>query len=92
MTVSFEISRTSEEALRQAWGGDLSQPAKEALIIESYRTGKISVGKVAEILGLKTSIQGQAWLASRGVDLNYDIKELEADRVTLRRLFPNTPL
>lgn len=92
MTVSFEMSRRSEEALRQAWGGDLSLAAKEALIIESYRTGKISVGKVAEILGLETSFEGQAWLASRGIDLNYDIKELEADRETLRRLFPNISL
>jgi predicted HTH domain antitoxin len=92
MTVSFELPRTTEEALRAAWGGDLSQAAKEAFIIESYRTGRISVSKVAEILGLETSLEGQAWLASRGVDLNYDIKELEADRATLQRLFPNTPL
>ncbi len=91
MTVSFEISRPTEEALRAAWG-DLSLAAKDALIIESYRTGKISVGKVAEILGLETSIEGQAWLASRGVDLNYDLADLEADRATLRRLFPNSHL
>ncbi len=87
MTVSFEISLTSEDALREAWGGDLSRAAKEALVIESYRTGKISSGKVAEILGLRTSIQGQAWLAGRGIDLNYDLAELAADRETVRGLF-----
>ncbi len=89
MTVSFEISPTSEDALRAAWG-DLSQAAKEALIIESYRTGKISVGKVAEILGLSTSLEGQAWLSGRGVEHNYSLDDLAADRATLRRLFPKT--
>jgi len=84
MTVSFNISKQAEEALRAEWG-DLAQAAKEALLMESYRAGKISIGFLAEILGMGV-VQADEWLAQRGVPLNYSEKDVEEDRKVLVQL------
>lgn len=80
MQVTIDIP----EQFRQVFGPDLSTAAKEALLIDAYRMGKISLGFVAEMLGLATRLEAQQWLATRHVPLNYDLGELEADRQTLR--------
>ncbi len=88
MTVQINIPKEAEAALRGAWGNDLDRAALEALIIEGYRTGKLSLGQVAELLGLETRFQAQAWLGQRKVPMNYDLEELERDRRTLAKHFP----
>ena len=88
MTVSFELPHELEQHLRLELG-DLDQAAKEALLIESYREGRLSVGKIAQILG-KGVIETQAWLTEHGVPLNYSLEDLKNDRETLHRLFPET--
>lgn len=70
--------------------GDLSTTAREAFIVENYRCGRISLGYVAELLGLETTIQAQRWLADRSVPLNYSIEDLESDRRTLADLCRNS--
>jgi len=85
MSINIEIPKKSEEALRAEWG-DLEQAAKEALLIESYRAGKVSVGFLAETLGMGV-IEADQWLAKRGVPLNYSVDDLDADRKTLNDLF-----
>ena len=40
------------------------------------------------LLGLETRWDAEAWLAERGIPLNYDLEDLEADRRMLDRLFP----
>ncbi|RJP37984.1 MAG: UPF0175 family protein [Phycisphaerales bacterium] len=82
------LPSTCEETLKRAFGADLDQAALEALAIEGYRTAKLTAGEVARILGLDTSIAAQEWLAQRGIPLNYALEDLEADRHTLARLFP----
>lgn len=84
--LKIDIPEKLETALTREWG-DLSVAAKEALAIESYRTGKISVGFLAEMLGMGV-IAAEDWLAKRGVPLNYTVADLEADRADLARLFP----
>jgi predicted HTH domain antitoxin len=86
MTITFDIPERIREELASRFG-DLGQAAKEALAIEGYRTGKLSVGQVAEILGMGV-IEAQSWLGSRGIPVNYAVEDLEADRETLARLFP----
>ncbi len=86
MAITIHIPEQIEEALRAEWG-DLDQAAKESLIIESYRAGKISLGQVAHALGLETRIEAQSWLANRRVPLNYGLADLDADRRTLGKLF-----
>ena len=88
MSISFSLPKDIEAALVGEFG-DLGQAAKEALTIEGYRRGRLSLGYVARILGLATSIQAQEWLAQRGVPLNYDAEDLDADRRTLDGYFKN---
>lgn len=77
------LSQEAQAALQQAFGPDLQRAALEALAIEGYRTGRLTAGEVARILGLETSISAQAWLAEQGVDHNYSLDDLESDRAAL---------
>ena len=86
MSITFTIPESIEQELAQQLG-DLGQAAKEALIIESYRTGKLSIGQVANVLGFETRFQAEEWLGKRGVTWNCSLDELQADRKTLRTLF-----
>ncbi|QDV90745.1 hypothetical protein RAS2_18280 [Phycisphaerae bacterium RAS2] len=77
-----------EETLKKAFGQDLDQAALEALAIEGYRSAKLTAGEVAKILGLATSIEAVDWLGRHGVALNYSLEDLEQDRATLAKHFP----
>jgi predicted HTH domain antitoxin len=85
MAISIDIPKDVEDTLRSEWGGNLEQATKEALLIESYRTGRITLGSLAQTLGL-SRWDAEAWLGARGVKWNYDADDLEADRQTLARL------
>ncbi len=87
MTLALDIPKNAEEALRRAFGDDLSEAAKEALIIRGYQTAKLSIGDVREILGFASRFQAEEWLGKRGVNWNYSLEDLEADRKTLGELF-----
>lgn len=86
MQVVIDIPKELADALSSP-GGDLSAAVKDALIVESYRTGGLSIGGVARLLGLPTRFEAEAWLGKRGVHWNYSVDELNADRETLSRLF-----
>ncbi len=85
MQLNIKLPEKIEAALREEWG-DLSVAAKEALAIESYRTGRISTGFVAEMLGMSV-IETHQWLAGRGVPMNYSREDLDADLRDLGELF-----
>ena len=85
MAIHVELPRKTEDELRSLWG-DLPQAALESLLIESYRTRKISVGYLAKVLGMGV-IEADAWLKTRGIPLNYTVEDLQADSETLDRLF-----
>ena len=85
MTINIDISKAAEDALRAEWG-DLDQAAKESLLIESYRLGKISIGFLAQTLGMGV-IEADRWLADRAVDLNYTREDLRSDSETIAELF-----
>lgn len=82
MSISFELPAEIETDLRRQVG-DLNQAAKEAFIVENYRTGLLSIGDVADLLGFQTRYEAEQWLGRRGVHLNYSVEDLEADRETL---------
>jgi predicted HTH domain antitoxin len=86
MVIRFDIPDPIERDLAKQVG-DVSQAAKEALVIESYRTGRLSIGQVARVLGLETRFQAEEWLGKHGVSWNYSPDDLQADRETLHRLF-----
>lgn len=78
MSVTIDLPTRLEERLRVQWG-DLPRAAKEALAIESYRMRKISIGLLAEMLGMGV-IEADGWLKERGVDLPYNDEDLADDR------------
>jgi len=85
MHVRIDIPQETEDALRREWG-DLEQAAKEALLLESYRTGRVSIGFLAETLGL-TRWDVERWLRQHGATWNYGLDDLESDRKTHADLF-----
>lgn len=89
-TVSFDIPEAIKNLLAAEWG-DVSRAAIESLAIESYRTGKLTIGQVASLLGLETRWDVERWLGERGVEWNYDIQEFEDDLRTLDDLMGGRP-
>lgn len=84
MTVSFQLEDDLEAQLSRDLG-DLNVAARDALLIEAYRMGKLSVGRLARTLEISV-LETDEWLAARGVPLNYTIEDFMADRQTLREL------
>ena len=84
----LNVSSDVQKNLERAFGADLHRAAIEALAIEGYRTAKLTAGEVARILGLETSIAARAWLSGQGVEPNYSLEDLSADREALSKHFP----
>ncbi len=85
MQVTFDIPEDIADRLRAVAGSSLEQSARESLLIEAYRRGFVSVGRLAEMLGMGV-IEADRWLAERQVPINYTREDLEADRQTLDNL------
>ncbi|MEW6747802.1 MAG: UPF0175 family protein [Planctomycetota bacterium] len=85
MGIAFDLPSEVEQRLRREVP-NLDQAAKEQFVIANYREGKLSIGQVARVLGFETRFQAEAWLAQRGVTMNYSLEDLQADRVTLSKL------
>jgi predicted HTH domain antitoxin len=52
------------------------------VVIEAYREGSISVGKLREVLGIATRLEADAFLKAKGIELPYGEIDLEEDRQT----------
>lgn len=89
MAVSFQLEDDLEQQLRRDLG-DLGPVARDALLIEAYRLGKLSIGRLARTLGLGV-LEADAWLAQRGVPLNYTFEDFRADQQTLNELRSRAP-
>lgn len=87
MGISLNISSSSEQILRDAAGTNVERYVLESVVIEGYRSGKFGAGQVRQLLDLPTRMDAEAWLASRGVERNYSLKELEDDRRAIHTLF-----
>lgn len=77
MTISIQLPASLEAQLRTQLG-DLNRAATEALAIESYRTEKLSIGQVAELLGL-TVYEAEGFMKARGVPAPLCLADLEHD-------------
>lgn len=71
--------------LEAKWGS-LERRLTEMIVIEAYRDGSISVGKVRELLGMKTRLEVDAFLKNKGIYLLYSEADLEADRQTHQQI------
>ncbi len=84
MTVSFDLPENIEQQLRRQLS-DLGQAAKEALAIEAFRAGRLSLGQFAEVLGL-SMYEADGFLKQRNVLLDITEEELERERSALQDL------
>ena len=89
MTVTFQLEDDLEKQLHHDLG-DLSQVARDALLVEAYRMGKLSIGRLARTLGIGV-LEADQWLAQRGVSLNYSFEDFKADERTLQELRGRSP-
>jgi predicted HTH domain antitoxin len=64
---------------------ELPKLVKLYLAVELYREGKISLGKATEIAGV-TKWEMMEILASKGIPIQYDVKDLDNDVKTLEEM------
>lgn len=86
MSLTLNLPLSAEQAFLTAWGDQIDRKGLEALAIEGYREGKLSLGKFAELLGFPTTHEADRWLAERGVALNYSEDDFRQDCRTLDEL------
>ena len=81
MSITLELPDVVKEQI-----GETPEAVTRALLekaaVDGYRAGKITHGKVAELLGMGWH-ETEAFLRRSGAGLNYSIADLEADRRTL---------
>lgn len=87
MSISFNLPEL-EDHLRAGYA-DLDEAAKQALLIDAYRTGKLSIGRLAQAIGQSVT-QTHDWLAQHRVGPNYTADDLASDQDTLRLLREST--
>lgn len=85
MSVIIEIPKHIEEALIRELGASLAQTAKEALAVTLYQSERLSIGQVAEMLGI-TTYQAAGLMKSRGIEAPYSIEDFDRDQQSLERL------
>ncbi|HEY6350784.1 MAG TPA: UPF0175 family protein [Candidatus Angelobacter sp.] len=63
-----------------ASGHNLERAALQAIALEAYREGKLSMAQLRRLLGYPTRTQVHAFLKEHGVYLRYGLADLEHDR------------
>jgi predicted HTH domain antitoxin len=85
MQIQIALPDEVADSLLAKWGS-LEHKLMEMIVIEAYREGSISVGKVRELLEMKTPLEVDAFLQTKGIDLSYNEADFEADRQTHEQL------
>jgi len=85
MHVNLDIPKPIEEALRRELGEGLELATREALAVEAYRRGKLSLGQFAEMLDMTTD-EADGLLKERGIYLDVSLAEIQNDVASLRKL------
>jgi predicted HTH domain antitoxin len=83
MTV-LDIPPKLAEQIEAAWGQSLSRAAVEALALEGFRREALSLGQVAELLGVSID-QANGFLKLHGVAGDYTADDLRRDLAALKR-------
>ena len=79
------------DALAARLGGSpdgLSAAALEALLVDAYRTGRLTAAELQEALDLPTVDAFDGFLKAHGVPLEYTVEEFDAERALAERLWP----
>lgn len=85
MSLTITLPNRIEQHLSSGWGDGFSRRASEALAVEGYRTGILSVGEIAEMLGISIN-DADGFLKERGLMAIESIEEIELDSRNLERL------
>ncbi len=85
MKVTIDIPDSMEQAIFGQLGQDVEKAAKESLAIAWYQSEKLSIGQVAEMLGVSV-YEAEGIMKAHHVDAPYSLKDYEHDRATLDRL------
>lgn len=78
ITISVPVEIAANLALDE---DDLSRKTLEALAIEGYREGHLSIGQLAEMLG-QSVLETEEFLQTKGVSANYALTDFEDDLKT----------
>ncbi|MDB9315011.1 UPF0175 family protein [Spirulina sp. CS-785/01] len=79
MQIQIALPDDLAHSLQSKWG-NLEHRLLEMIVIQAYQEGSISAGKIKELLSMKTTLEVDAFLKARGVNLPYSEADLEADR------------
>ncbi len=85
MTLTVEIPETAAPALRDSYG-ELSRALIESLAVEGYRSGRISLHTVGQMLGHDSRWPTQDFLAEHNAWPAQSVEEFEKELAGLDRL------
>jgi predicted HTH domain antitoxin len=85
MKVTIEIPETIEQSLHDQIGRDVEGAVKEALAIAWYQAERLSIGQVAELLGVSI-YEAEGLMKRHGVAAPLTLDDYEHDRETLNRV------
>lgn len=85
MKLTIDIPQSVEDALGQRSDKNLEQAIKESLAIAWYQAEQLSIGQVAEFLGIPV-YEADGLMKRHQVAAPYSLEDFEHDRDTLRRL------
>lgn len=85
MQITICVPDELRESLERQFGSNLDRAAAEALAAAWYRAEKLSIGQVAELLGLSI-YEADGLMKQMGVEAPYSLQDLQHDRETLQRL------
>ncbi len=80
--MEITVSIPDQFILTSAPASTLSREMLEAYAIENYRQEKMSLGRVAELLGLSID-ETHAFFKEHAVPLNYDMDDMARDLRTI---------
>jgi predicted HTH domain antitoxin len=84
MAITLDISPQLAAQIEAAWGEPVARAATEALAADGYRRRLLSLGQVAELLGVSIN-DADGFLKVRGIPAAYDVADFEHDLAMLAR-------
>ncbi len=85
MHIAIDLPEDIGRHLEQKWG-DLPRRAREAVVIEAYRSGALSQAQVQAVLGFASRWETDALLKRAGAYLEYTEADLARDLETSHRV------
>jgi predicted HTH domain antitoxin len=85
MSVIISLPENIQQHLESSWGDAFPDKAKEAIAVEGYRSGVLSLGEVAEMLGLSIN-DADGFLKDRHIYAIESLEEVDLDQRSLEEV------